>query len=82
MNAARSRASGSRSTSRSVLIGAGGQATGPSSVMPTNQSAGSAAIKVTDQPNGPGPTLTNGAVQARSGPSATEGLTHLNHETA
>lgn len=32
MNAARSRASGSRSTSRSVLIGAGGQSTGPSSV--------------------------------------------------
>jgi transposase len=35
-NAARSRASGSRSTSRSVLIGAGGQATGPSSVIPAS----------------------------------------------
>ncbi|MFE7216627.1 DUF6228 family protein [Streptomyces sp. NPDC001698] len=38
MNAARSRASGSRSTSRSVLIGAGGQATAPSSVMAGNLS--------------------------------------------
>lgn len=38
MNAARSRASGSRSTSRSALIGAGGQATGPSSVMGGNLS--------------------------------------------
>lgn len=38
MNAARSRASGSRSTSRSVLIGTGGQATGPSSVMAGNLS--------------------------------------------
>jgi hypothetical protein len=36
MNAARSRASGSRSTSRSDLIGAGGQATGPSSGMAGN----------------------------------------------
>lgn len=40
MNAARSRASGSRSTSLSVLIGAGGQATDPSSVIrPANQRA-------------------------------------------
>src|SRR5262245_55919341 len=38
MNDARSRASGSRSTSRSVLIGCGGQATGPSSVTPGNLS--------------------------------------------
>jgi hypothetical protein len=38
MNAARSRASGSRSTSRSVLTGAGGQATGPSSVTVRNLS--------------------------------------------
>jgi hypothetical protein len=38
MNAARSRASDSRSTSRSVLIGAGGQATGPSPVMAGNLS--------------------------------------------
>lgn len=36
MDAARSRASGSRSTSRPVLIGDGGQATGPSSVMVGN----------------------------------------------
>ncbi|GAA2255018.1 hypothetical protein GCM10010104_60020 [Streptomyces indiaensis] len=38
MNAARSRASDSRSTSRSVVIGAGGQATDPSSEMPGNLS--------------------------------------------
>lgn len=36
MNAARSRVSGARSTSLPVLIGSGGQATGPSSVMAGN----------------------------------------------
>ena len=36
MNAERSRASDSRSTSRSVLMGAGGQAPGPNSVMAGN----------------------------------------------
>jgi hypothetical protein len=53
MNAGRSRARGSRSTSRSVLIGAGGQETAPSSVMSGNYRTSAEQVPQMTQPRHP-----------------------------